>query len=250
VYGTLSVTSPAITPYKYVCRQCNLSNLIIVEEGFYCNVCHSPQQVLKQAYLRGKITTTSQAVTMYLEGKWLQTLVRMLEEQFLNLSRGEQVKVFTTFRIKGTFWLIPMSILNGFDEDMETSSMPISCNVDSNPVPSTTLDSFVGSEVQACTPPFPLKRKLDDSVDASPGSTTTSKSRKLLENDRDRIGFKYTSICQGGLLLNKVYILNSKGHASTSFLYFYKLYYYKLYFYKLYCLKLHSYKLYCLKLYY
>jgi hypothetical protein len=70
--------------------------------------------------------------------------------------------------------------LNGFDEDMETNSMPTSCNVDSNAVPSTTLDSFAGSDVQACTPHFPLKRKLDDSIDASPGSTSTSKSRKLL----------------------------------------------------------------------
>jgi hypothetical protein len=181
MYGTLSIASPAVAPYKYVCKQCNLSNLIVVEEGFYCNVCHSPQQVLKQAYLRGKITTTSQAVTMYLEGKWLQTLVRMPEEHFLNLSRGEQVKMLTTFRIKGTFWLTPMSVLNGFDEDMETNSMPnTSCNVDSNVEPSTTLDSFAGSDVQACTPPFPLKRKLDDSIDASPGSTSTSKSRKLL----------------------------------------------------------------------
>jgi hypothetical protein len=103
--------------------------------------------VLKQAYLHGKITTTSQAVTMYLEGKWLQTLVWMLEEQFLNLSRRKQVKMLTTFQIKDTFWLTPMSVLNRFDEDMETSSMPTSCNVDSNVVPSTTLDSFAGSEV-------------------------------------------------------------------------------------------------------
>jgi hypothetical protein len=180
VYGTLFIASPVVAPYKYVCKQCNLSNLIVVEEGFYCNVCHSPQQVLKQAYLRGKITTTSQAITMYFEGKWLQTLVRMPEEQFLNLSKGEQMKMLTTVRIKGIFWLTPMSVLNGFDEDMKTNSMPTSCNVDSNDVPSTTLDSFAGSEVQACTPPFPLKRKLDDSVDASPWSTSTSKSIKLL----------------------------------------------------------------------
>jgi hypothetical protein len=44
------------------------------------------------------------------------------------------------------------------------------------------IDSFGGSEVQACTPPLLLKKKLDNNVDASPGTTTsTSKSRKLLE---------------------------------------------------------------------
>jgi hypothetical protein len=85
----LSITNPVVAPYKHVCEKYNLSNLIVVEEGFYCNVCHSPQPVLKQAYLRGKITTTSQVVTMYLEGKWLQTLVWMPEEQFLNLSREQ-----------------------------------------------------------------------------------------------------------------------------------------------------------------
>jgi hypothetical protein len=62
--------------------------------------------------------------------------------------------MLTTFWIKGTFWLTPMSILNGFDEDMETNWMPTSCNIDSNAVPSTTLDSFGGSKVQACTPLF------------------------------------------------------------------------------------------------
>jgi hypothetical protein len=118
---------------------------------------------------------------MYLEGKWLQTLVWMPKEQFLNLSREHQVKMLTTFRIKGTIWLTSMSVLNEFDEDMETSWMPTNCNVDSNVVPSSTLDSFGGSEVQACTPLFLSKWKLDDSVDASQRTTSTSKSRKLLE---------------------------------------------------------------------
>ena len=89
VYGTLSIASLAVAPYKHVCKKCNLSNLIVVEEGFYYNVCHNPQPVIKQAYVCVKITSTFQVVTMYLEGQWLQTLVRMSKEQFLNLSRKQ-----------------------------------------------------------------------------------------------------------------------------------------------------------------
>ena len=43
--------------------------------------------------------------------------------------------MLTSFRIKGTFWLIPMSFMNGFDEDMETnftSVLASEANRDSN----------------------------------------------------------------------------------------------------------------------
>ena len=104
----------------------------------------------------------------------------MLEEQFLNLSRKQQVKMLSTFCIKGTFWLIPMSFENGFDEDMETSLMPTSCNVDSSALPSNIPDSLCGSEIEADggTLHIPFKRKFDDTIDAPP-TTSTSKSKKM-----------------------------------------------------------------------
>ena len=45
----------------------------------------------------------------------------MSKEIFLNLSKHEQIKMLTSFHIKGTFWLTPMSFMNGFDEEMETN---------------------------------------------------------------------------------------------------------------------------------
>jgi hypothetical protein len=86
----------------------------------------------------------------------------MSEEQFLNLSREQQVKMLTTFRIKDTFWLIPMSILNGFNEDIETSLMPTNCNIDSNALPNNTPDSLCGSEVEVDggTPLILFKKNL------------------------------------------------------------------------------------------
>jgi hypothetical protein len=71
----MSIASPAVAPYKLVCNKCKLSNLIVVDKGYYCNKCYSPQPVTKQAYLEGKITTETQIVPMSLEGQWLQTLV-------------------------------------------------------------------------------------------------------------------------------------------------------------------------------
>jgi hypothetical protein len=88
--------------------------------------------------------------------------------------------MFTVFRIKGTFWLTPMSFLNGFDEDMETSLIPTNYNVDSIALPSDTPNSLCGSEVEADrgTSRIPFKRKFDDIIDASP-TTSTNKSRKM-----------------------------------------------------------------------
>jgi hypothetical protein len=84
------------------------------------------------------------------------------KEQFLNLSREQQVKMLTAFYIKGTFWLTPMFLFNGFDEDMETSSMCTSCNVDSSAMPRNTQDSLRGSEREedGGTPPILFKKKI------------------------------------------------------------------------------------------
>ena len=86
----------------------------------------------------------------------------MSEGQLLNFSQEQQIKMFTTFRIKGIFWLNPMSFLNGFDKNMKISSMLISCNVDSSVMPSNTQDSLRGSEINAngSIPPFLFRRKI------------------------------------------------------------------------------------------
>ena len=147
-----------------------------VEEGFYYNVCHCSQTITKRAHLRGKITTTSEVVTIFLEGQWLETLVRMSEEIFLNLSRQEQIRMLTSFRIKGTFWLIPMSFMNGFDEDMETNFTSIhtlEANRDS------TQNSVASQIEDIGTPSQNRKLEFCDIIEDSPGSTSSSKSRKI-----------------------------------------------------------------------
>jgi hypothetical protein len=127
----------------------------------------------------------------------------MSEEQFLNLPRGQQIKLLSSFSIRGTFWLTPMACLNGFEEDMDTyvNTTPTSCNVGSSAMPSSTMpeietrkggdvvdededridedDTTDVDTVNGNTPPSKrYKRKLGDSIEASPGTTSSSKFRR------------------------------------------------------------------------
>ena len=74
----------------------------------------------------------------------------MSEEIFLNLSRHEQIRMLTSFYIKGTFWLTPMSFMSGFDKDMETnfiSILALEANRDS------TQNSIASQKEDIGTPP-------------------------------------------------------------------------------------------------
>jgi hypothetical protein len=156
----MTVISPTVAPYKQVCTKCKLSNLILLHGGYYCNVCHTQEVVEKKAHVRAKISTvSSQNVTIYIEGLWLQSLVRMTEEQFLSLARGQQIKILSSIRVNGTFSLTPMSFLNGFEEDLDRD---MDVNVDSSALANSSLQD-------GGTPPQSKKRKCDsDSVGASP----------------------------------------------------------------------------------
>ena len=59
------------------------------------------------------------------------------------------------------------------------SSMPTSCNLDSNAMSNDTQDLMDKSEIKADggIPPITTKRKLDDSIEASLGTTPTSQSK-------------------------------------------------------------------------
>ena len=71
-----------MVPYKHICYKCKFSNLIVIEGGFYCNMCHNVQDVIKMAFFQEKIVNSIQEVIMSLEGEWLEALVGMTKEQF------------------------------------------------------------------------------------------------------------------------------------------------------------------------
>ena len=86
-----------MVPYKHVCCKCKFSNLIVIEDSFYCSVCHNVQDVTKKAFLQRKIVNSTQEIIITLEGEWLEALVGMVEEQFLNLPQGQQIKKLFAF---------------------------------------------------------------------------------------------------------------------------------------------------------
>lgn len=120
---------PSVAPFKHHCVKCSLSNVIIIDGGFYCNHCHSVQEVAKKAHLSAKIVNGDGEFSITIEGQWLVALVRMSEAQFLALSRGQQIKMLSTLKVRGGFLLTPMAMLCGYEEQMEASS---DSNVETN----------------------------------------------------------------------------------------------------------------------
>ena len=84
--------------------------------------------------------------------------------------------MLTDFCIKGAFWLTPMSFMNGFDEDMEinfTSVLALEANRNST-------QNLVSSQIEDIgTLPRKQKLELCDIIEDSPGSTSSSNSRKI-----------------------------------------------------------------------
>lgn len=126
VEGTLSIQNPAVVPFSHNCTKCKNSNLLVLDDGFYCNICHHVRSVFKKASLSGKIVTFSENVFVTIEGQWLASLVGMSETQFLNLTRGEQILMLSSFRVRGIFALTFTNYLCGFTERMEVAANPSS----------------------------------------------------------------------------------------------------------------------------
>lgn len=152
---------PSVAPFKQHCVKCSLSNVIIIDGGFYCNHCHSVREVIKKAHLSAKIVNDEGEILITIEGQWLVSLVRMSEEQFLALSRGQQIKMLSTLKVKGGFLLTSLAVLCGYEEQMEASGSD--SNVDTN---ITDEDNHLFQT--------PTKRRLDDD-DANAGAGSAKK---------------------------------------------------------------------------
>lgn len=67
VYGTMSTERRLVTPYKHICKKCKFSNFIVIEGGYYYNVCHIVQDVIKNNFFEGKIINSNQKVYISLK---------------------------------------------------------------------------------------------------------------------------------------------------------------------------------------
>jgi hypothetical protein len=116
----LSRTSLIVPPFQKVCGNCCVSDVTISPTGgVSCNVCRSKSMVKKLGLFCGFITTNDEHVLLIIQGKWLATIVHMIEFKLLDLPCPKQVQLFISICIYGKFCLLTTSTLVGFQEDIQ-----------------------------------------------------------------------------------------------------------------------------------
>jgi hypothetical protein len=113
----LSIISPIAPPFQKVCGNCHVIDVSISPtNGVYCNVCHSKSMVQKLGFLCGSIATNDEPMLLIIKGKWLATIVHMIESKFLDLPHPKQVQLLISICIYSKFHLLTTSVLVGFQE--------------------------------------------------------------------------------------------------------------------------------------
>jgi hypothetical protein len=109
-----------VPPFQKVCGNCHVANVIIsLIGGVYCNAYRSKSMVQKLGLLCGSIVTNDEHVLLIIEGKWLATIMHMIEFKFLDLPCPKQVQFLISIHIYGKFRLLITSTLVGFQEDIQ-----------------------------------------------------------------------------------------------------------------------------------
>jgi len=113
----LSIASFATPPFQKVCGNRHVANIIIsLTSDVHCNVCRSKPKDVNFEFLCATILTIEKHMLLTIEGKWLETIVHMIEFTFLVSLRQKQVQLLISIWICGKFYLLPTSnlILNNF----------------------------------------------------------------------------------------------------------------------------------------
>jgi hypothetical protein len=74
--------------------------------------------IQKLGFLCGSITTNDELVLLTIEGKWLETIVHMIESKILDLPHLELVQFLISIHIHGNFQLLTTSTLVGFQKNI------------------------------------------------------------------------------------------------------------------------------------
>lgn len=161
IVGELSILNPTVPPFKRVCYVCRLANVTVVSVGeYFCKSCQRNQTTEQQPFLRGKISTETDAgeTEVSIEGPWLSAIVHMSGVEFLSETRKVQIRILSKIRIVGKFQLTPTSQLVGFEEhraDEPSCSELVLAN--------SSLD-FVSPQ---CTPLSSVPASLEDVIPTS-----------------------------------------------------------------------------------
>jgi len=121
VIRVLFITNLATLPFQKMCgnRHVTLNVIICSTCDVHCNVCHSKSKVHKSSFLWGSIATNDGHILLTIKGKWLETVVHMIEIEFLNLAHPKQVQLLISICLCGKFQLLPTSTLIGFLKNIQ-----------------------------------------------------------------------------------------------------------------------------------
>jgi mRNA-degrading endonuclease HigB of HigAB toxin-antitoxin module len=76
-------TSLVTPPFQKVCDNRRVANIIIsLTSDVHCNVCRSKPKDVKYGFLCATILTSKKHMLLTIEGKWLKTIVHMIEFTF------------------------------------------------------------------------------------------------------------------------------------------------------------------------
>jgi hypothetical protein len=115
----LFITSLIMLPFQKKCGNCHVTDVTMFPTTcVYCNVCCSKSMIQKLGFLCGSITTNDELVLLTIEGKWLETIVHMIESKILDLPHLELVQFLISIHIHGNFQLLTTSTLVGFQKNI------------------------------------------------------------------------------------------------------------------------------------
>jgi hypothetical protein len=90
----LSIISLVAPPFQKKCENCHVAHVIIFQMGgVHCNVCCSKSTVQNSSFLHGSIATNDEHVFFIIEGKWFETIMRIIKFEFLDLPYPKQVQL-------------------------------------------------------------------------------------------------------------------------------------------------------------
>jgi hypothetical protein len=73
-------------PFQKLCGDCHVADVIIFPMGgVHCNAYCSKSTIQKLNFLRGSIVINNEPMLLTIEGKWLETIVRMTKFEFSDL---------------------------------------------------------------------------------------------------------------------------------------------------------------------
>jgi hypothetical protein len=102
VTGVLSIINPTAPPFQKVCGNCHVADVIISTiGGVYCNACCSKSMAPNLSFPHGSLVTNDEHVLLTIWGKWLETIVHMIESKFLGFASS---KTSSTLHFNSHSW--------------------------------------------------------------------------------------------------------------------------------------------------